>query len=524
MVVNRNFIKFFLISLSILTIILSCGKPSEQFVIISGSENKSLEPILKEFGYDNGYDIHMKYKGSVDIMLELSSAEIHYDAVWTANSLWIALGDKNRRVKYDKSVMSSPVVFGIRKSLAQKLGFVGRDVKVNDILRAIEEKKLKFMMTSATQSNSGASAYIGFLYALLNNPDVMEKKDLHNPVLKKRIQRLLSGINRSSGSSGWLKDLFLKGNYDAMVNYEAMIIEANRELERQGKETLYVVYPVDGIVLADSPLGYIHHGSEKKEKFFKKLQAYLLSEKVQKRIMNEGRRIAFGDMSKADKRIFNPMWGIDTGRILSPITLPGSEVILEALTLYQTAFRKPSMTVFCLDFSGSMQGTGERELKKAMSTLLNQKSAGKYLIQASDDDIMMVVPFSNRILGKWIVRGNNRNKLKKLNVKIDSLRPVGSTDIYSPAIEGLRWIKKFDIEKYVPAIILMTDGESNTGKVFRDFRDAWNDQGQDIPVFSIVFGRAVESQLRELSDLTRGRNFDGRKDLIKAFRKAKGYN
>ena len=37
------------------------------------------------------------------------------------------------------------------------------------------------MMTSATQSNSGASAYIGFLYALLGNPDTMTKESLQIP-------------------------------------------------------------------------------------------------------------------------------------------------------------------------------------------------------------------------------------------------------------------------------------------------------------------------------------------------------
>jgi Ca-activated chloride channel family protein len=32
-----------------------------------------------------------------------------------------------------------------------------------------------------------------------------------------------------------LKDLFLKGGYDAMVNYEALIIEAIEELVNQGR-------------------------------------------------------------------------------------------------------------------------------------------------------------------------------------------------------------------------------------------------------------------------------------------------
>ena len=33
-------------------------------------------------------------------------------------------------------------------------------------------------MTSATQSNSGCSAYIGFLYALLGGPEVITSEEL----------------------------------------------------------------------------------------------------------------------------------------------------------------------------------------------------------------------------------------------------------------------------------------------------------------------------------------------------------
>jgi Ca-activated chloride channel family protein len=85
-------------------------------------------------------------------------------------------------------------VFGIKKSLAQQLGFVGKPVRVADILKAITDGKLKFIMTSASQSNSGASAYIGFLYALLGNPEYITKEDLYRPELKAQIRQLLGGV------------------------------------------------------------------------------------------------------------------------------------------------------------------------------------------------------------------------------------------------------------------------------------------------------------------------------------------
>src|SRR5207248_497874 len=142
-----------------------------------------------------------------------------YDAVWPANSLWIDLGDKGHVVKHQASIMRSPVVFGVKKSVAAKLGWVGKDVPVEQILRAAQAGRLRFMMTSATQSNSGASAYLGFLYAFAGRPEVLTQAHLKDPKVRDRIKRILGTVDRSSGSSGWLKDLFLQkyDRYDAMV-------------------------------------------------------------------------------------------------------------------------------------------------------------------------------------------------------------------------------------------------------------------------------------------------------------------
>lgn len=515
--------------LLIFTLLLTLGACSvgnrNKFTILSGSENDTLEPIIEKFAKDNNIDIEMKYKGSVDIMLDLEAGGAGIDAVWPANSLWISMGDKQHIVKDAKSVMTSPVVFGIRKSLAQQLGFVGRDVYVRDILNAINDKKLKFMMTSASQSNSGASAYIGFLYALLGNPDTITSEDLRKPELKEQIRKLLSGINRSSGSSGWLKDLFLQGDYDAMVNYESVIIDTNKELVNSGRESLYVVYPIDGLVISDSPLGYVDSKDSKKAEIFSKLQTYLLSDSVQKEILDLGRRTGFGGIiDNAEPKIFNPDWGIDAKKVLSPIRMPSIDVIQDALNLYQTEFKKPSFTVFCLDYSGSMEGDGESKLKEAMGILLNQEDAKKYMLQSSDQDVTVVIPFSDSIMDTWQVKGNDEAQLDQLVNNIDNTSPGGGTDIYTPVINSLDILRDVDLSKYIVSVVLMTDGESNTGSSFEDMKGKWDSIGLDIPVFSIMFGDASGEQLDSIAELTRARVFDGKSDLIDAFKKVRGYN
>lgn len=518
-----------LVTITLIALVFaSCGH-RRSFRLLSGSENEPLQPLIKEFAEKQGYDIDFTYKGSVDIMLELQSDSTNIDAVWPASGLWITLGDQHHKVKYAKSILTSPVVFGIKKGLAQKLNLVGHPVKVADILAAIKAKQLKFMMTSASQSNSGASAYFGFLYALLGNPEYITKDDLHKPELKEQIRQLLGGINRSSGSSGWLKDLFLQGNgqYDAMVNYESIIIETNQQLTQHNQEPLYVIYPTDGLVIADSQLGYVDQGDKEKEAFFRKLQDYLTSPDVQTTLLKLGRRTGFaGELSNAPADVFRADWGIDTKKILSPIKLPGEDVIREALSLYQTEFRKPSLTVFCLDFSGSMSTNGGADqLKLAMQLLLDQQQARRYFLQASEDDRFIIIPFNNDILPGWQTQGNQPDSLAAILQQIQALHPDGGTDIYSPAIDGLASIKRLDTASaYIPAVILMTDGESNTGKKFDDLQAAWTTNGLDIPIFAITFGDASDDQLKQITGLTRGYLFDGKKDLITAFRKAKGYN
>ena len=392
------------------------GNPAQDpkaFHLVSGSENEALKPILERFAKENGVTLDMQFKGSIDIMLDLQQGKnVPYDAVWPANSLWLALGDVDKVVKFEESIMHSPVVFGVKKSLADKLGWIGKEVTMADILKAAEEGKFSFAMTSATQSNSGASAYLGFLYALAGSPDALTAKHLEDPALQKKVKSLLEHIDHSSGSSGWLKD-YVVANYDkihAMVNYESLIIEADQELARQGKEPLVAIYPADGITISDSPLGYVDHGNPEKEAIFRELKEYLRSDAVQKEIVAKGRRagkVGF-DEKQADLSVFNPDWGIDIKRVISPVPLPKEEVIRQALDMYQSGgLRKPSATIYVLDCSGSMEVKGLPQVKQALALLLDPEKSKKMLIQPSSRDIHIFVPFDARPREVIVKSGND---------------------------------------------------------------------------------------------------------------------
>src|SRR5215207_5162450 len=362
--------------------------------------------------------------------------------------------------------MRSPVIFGVKRQVAEELGWVQRDVTVADILAAAESGQLRFMTTSATQSNSGAMAYLGYLYAFAGQPQVLTSEMLHDPDVQEQTKRILGSVNRSAGASGFLRDLFLKeyDAYDGMVNNESAVITANQELIAKGLDPLYAIYPADGLALADWPLGYVDHGDTAKEEVFAKFEEYLLSDDVQKKILGMGRRTGPGiNPVGADPTIFNPEWGIDVNRVIQPIALPTADVIQEALVLYQTLLRKPSLTIYCLDFSGSMEGSGEDNLKAAMRILLDPDEASRYFLQPSPGDITVIIPFNADALDQWRADGNDPEALRDLLAKVTALGTGGGTDIYAPVIAGLDAMEGVNLEDYSPAIILMTDGESNDG-------------------------------------------------------------
>src|SRR5262245_38936425 len=116
----------------------ACGQPSSEFTIVSGSENQSLEPIVKEFCRRKSVDCHIRYQGSLDIGMAIGEKRIDFDAVWPANSIWIELYDKSKVVRDQKPIMRSPVILGVRRSKAQELGWIGREVSSAEVVEAVK--------------------------------------------------------------------------------------------------------------------------------------------------------------------------------------------------------------------------------------------------------------------------------------------------------------------------------------------------------------------------------------------------
>ena len=494
---------------------------SKTFKIISSTENKDVEEIIHKFARKNDIDLRIDYAGTIDIMEKLNNGD-KYDAVWSSNSIWLYMLNDNIKISNSKSTSINPVVFGIKKSKAEELGFIGKDVYTKDILEAIKQSKLKFNMSSPTQTNTGATAYLGFISTLAGNPEILTEENLSSNELKTELTQLYSGVTRSSGSDEFLEEMFLKGDYEAVITYETSIININKQLEKQGKEPLYIIYTKDGVSISDSPFAYIDNKDSKKAEEFEKIQKYILSDEGQAELVKTGRRVWFGGINEnADKTVFNPNWGIDTTKYIVPVKYPSTSVIKKALGIYQTELRKPIDIVFCLDYSGSMYGEGNEQLVEAMQYILNEEKASQNLLQFSEKDKITIIPFNDNIIGTYsTTKGTDTENLIK---QVETTRVYGGTDIYLPAMQALNILKNEDFETYNTSVVLMTDGASNYNRL-KELTNLYKQIGKDIPIFSIMFGYAEEDQLQDIADVTNAKIFDGKNNLLEAFKQVRGYN
>jgi Ca-activated chloride channel family protein len=513
----------------------SLSGPPVPLAIVAGSENKTLEPLMLDWAKKNNVALTVTYLGSVDIARELEKGTAGaYDAVWPAHSLWIALGDTQKVVKHSESILRSPVVLGLKKSIAEKLGWTNRqDITVQMIAEAATSKQFRLAMTSATQSNSGASAYFGFLYALAGSPDILTMDDLNDLAVQDAVRKLLAQVDRSSGSSGWLGESLVANPeaYDAMVNYESTVLEANQALSTTGQDPLYIIYPANGLSVADSPLAFVAKGDAAKEAAFLKLQEFLLSSDTQKSLSDLGRRSGLIGMEAqgADPQIWRADWGADLAREIAPVPTPGADVIAEALSLYQTELRKPSLTVWVLDVSGSMTGEPLAKLKQAMALLLDKQAAAVNLLQPSRRDVTIIIPFNDRVGQPIIVKGSDDAALAAALAQVNALEAGGGTDLYAALGTALQTLQPFKDDgtlfTYLPAIVAMTDGASDLVN-FEYFTQVRNriGFGNDIPIHAVAFGQPDMKQLTALTTQSIGRLFTAANDLAGALRQAKGYN
>jgi Ca-activated chloride channel family protein len=483
-------------------------------------------PILDEAAKATGVTVTMTFTGTLEGADTVASgkADGQFDAVWFSSTRYMqTVPEAKRRLGTATRIMGSPVVLGVRASVATELGWDRTAPAWSDIAAVAEDGRLTYAMTDPAASNTGFSALVAVAAALDGSGRALDAAAIDR--ISPQLIDFFSGQQVTAGSTDWLTDAFVRRNTGAepgeklggLVSYEASL----RSLNRSGRlsEPLTVVYPEDGVVSADYPLTLLAGASDDVRAGYRGLVDHLRTPDVQRSIVDKTRRRrAVAGVPLPDH----------APRGLVELPFPDTRAVVDALlTAYFDRLRKPARTVYVLDLSGSMEGERLAALKAALSGLTGVDTsslAGQYCRFRSREEVILL-PFSTEpgAPRTFTVSAESPQASRdQIRAAIDGLATAGDTAVYDSLVAAYGLFG--GAEDRFLSIVLMTDGESNTGRALNDFTTFVPAAPHPVRVFPILFGEAAEQEMRMVASVTGGELFDARQgDLGRAFCQIRGY-
>lgn len=473
---------------------------SDTLTVITCNEASFLEPHLRRLARTEGFHLNLRYMSAQEIVGELAKGQgVQADAVIAPSGEWLALAESEGRVKVGGLVPVTvlPVALGLRQSQAQALGLDESGVDAKRLCALAGEGKLRFLLSSPSQTGAGLAVYLGMVRALTGGVDPAGLSS----GAKAELKAFFSGVVRSAGSHLWVKSLFETGAYPAMFNYAPVLEQAAQDAARDGGEPL-VVTPVRDANMACAVAFASLEKKDSPRALCDKVADYLGSAKFRNHLVSQGREPA--DKSSAEV---------------------SGKTVAELLGVYQGELRKASLTVLAVELSGAMKGFAERELKRAVRQALDPALLAERFLQPSPGDQLYLMVFADKAVKTWRLDSLSPDQRVQAVMQFDSMAPSGGSNPYSAVFEAGSLAARSGCADCLDQIILVAyDNPTAPGKTMAQVRQQWQSLPGEVPVQCVLFGNMTPARMDEIAMATRGRIFDGRTDLPRAVLAARAYN
>ncbi|MFI5956013.1 substrate-binding domain-containing protein [Cryptosporangium sp. NPDC051539] len=507
--------------------------PETTLRVLAGSELEDLKPILDDLRTETGVTVQLDYAGTLDGAQAVAdgSAGKKYDAVWFSSNRYLGLLPEARaHLGPQEKIMTSPVVLGVKRSVAEKLGWDTGPVTWAQIAAAAAAKKFTFGMTDPSASNTGFSALVGVAAALSGAGDALTTADVAK--VGPRLKTMFAGQTLTAGSSGWLADAYVKratgrspgAPVDGLINYESVLLSLNATAKLP--EPLTLVYPSDGVVTADYPLTLLDSASASARNAYTRVVTDLRSPERQKAILDATRRRPIEPTVPLPDPLKKPT--------LIELPFPARRDAVDALlSSYQNEIRRPSRTVYVLDASGSMKGDRINRLRAALTGLTGADTtlSGRFARFRAREEITLLA-FASDVKAPVTVTvpadGTADAALARIRNAVSVLKAEGGTAVYQALDRAYALLRSSPATGGpVTSIVLMTDGENTSGPKLADFRRffaGYPAAQRTVPVYPVLFGESRDSEMDQIATLTGGRTFDARTDALNTvFKEIRGY-
>jgi Ca-activated chloride channel homolog len=501
--------------------------------ILASSELADMGSILRQAANATGVTVDLTPIGSLAGAQQVinGTAERKYDAVWFASDNYLDLDPGGlSKLNGTTEIMSSPVVLGLRSSAAHRLGWDHNPVTWADIAQAATRHEFTFGMTDPAMSNSGLSTLVAVATAVAGKGAALQAAEIPDaePELAGLFHaQLLTAATSGPLTQAYLHDLEKGGGRlpDGIFDYESQLLTLKAEAPRDDPVTL--VYPTDGVLEATYPLSILTSASPTAKNAYQRLARYLTSPQAQKKIMQvTHRRPIAGNI---------PLTPELAGHQPFELPFPAKpSTVKELIDAYQGTLRTADRTVYVLDISGSMHGARLAGLKRALLALtgVDTTLAGKFSMFRSREQVTFL-PFSTTpgVPAVFdIPPASDQAVLTRMRVYINRLTAGGCTAIYDALVDAYRIMAAQNAADpgRIESIVLITDGENNTGRDLADFISYYRSlPAGSPPVYAIAFGRADLRQLAQVASVTGGSAFDAVSQPVTAlgtiFEEIRGY-
>ncbi|MDT3400095.1 VWA domain-containing protein [Streptomyces sp. B1866] len=515
----------------------SDGRKSVTLDVLASSELADLGPLLDDLRHDTGVTLHMDYQGTVDASDALTPGHYRHDLAWLSSDRWLRLrlaaSGSRTGLPLSTRTMMSPLVIGMRRAAAERLRHASPDGRISwaDVAAAAATGSFRYAMADPRHTNSGLSALVGVATAAAGTGAALRPQD----VACDRLRGFLTGQAVTGRSTGDLADAYVRhqDGTDALITYESELLALNAS--GRLREPLEVVYPEDGMVLSDYPLLLLDPA---KRPAYDKVVAWLLGEHAQRKLMERTLRRPLDTGIRRDPRLRRPIGNAlyfpDQQQVVTrlladyaadtPKDIPGS-----APTGPPPPAAPASQALFLLDFSGSMRGERIAELRAAFDGLSGSDTShtGRF-VRFFRGERITVVRFGSRVLAERTLTYRDEKDLAALRAFVASEDFDGSTAVWS-TLDGA-YDRVADLLRAGPgrplSVVLMTDGESNTGIGLDTFLARYRQRPapvRAVHTYAIRYGDAGTAALDRAAWATGGRMVDARTgSLLDAFQETRG--
>lgn len=390
-----------------------------------------------------GKQVEVQAKGSVKLT-ELACSG-HLSAIMIADEMWpnIKCPDASW-INTSDSVYATRIQFALPVTKAQELGWLNRVVNRQEVLEALQSGKIRLATTTPTHSNSGYNTLLWLVRGEIS-PNLTPEQITPESLVP--LQPIYQNLAVSSESTSYLAEKLAQEWPDDTLAalYRFLYTPDGRAVYHHGKKlqlTQKVALIDVSPAIAVTPTWFVTTSNEQ-------LKQQLIEQ-------------VFGKLSTASQNLIKQIKQLNPP-LAEGITqefTPVAQIHRNLLNSFHPNIRQKRWIVGIVDASGSMAGTGYRELQAAFLELLNvERAKNNYLYSPSDRFSLIIYQGNNAYqipretnAGAEIDRETILKSLQK------DVKPKGGT----PVDQGLKM--GFQTALTIPSdykteIFLFTDGQ-----------------------------------------------------------------